>query len=147
MTGYVVLDEGGLVRVAGNCRILPEGALAVVVVGRKPWVPAPGQIGLETAMSIAGLACAMRAQAGGYLVARPASPVPVADGDSVSIPPCPAGTRIEVFDLTGREVMGVIIAEDDGQAETLTFPDPGEYEVEVEAPAPALPSSTRIMIA
>lgn len=137
---YVIIDPAGHVVRTGHLRpgaTLPAGAL--VVVQDPKWVATPGQIGVDHAVSLGELGMMM--QSGDWLVARPSSPQPVASTGQIDVPACPAGTVIEVFDLSGGERMFVEPVATEGWTETFTFADPGRYRVEVSAPAPALPTS------
>lgn len=145
---YVILDAAGCVARAGRVRqgqALPEGALEVVLIGATAFVLGADQIGAQRPLRVGELGGMM--QVAGYLAPRPASPQPLAIAGGVEVPPCPAGTEIEVFDLTGRTRMAQLVAEVEGYTETLQFPDAGTYEVEVRAPAPALPATARVVIA
>ncbi|WP_370303555.1 hypothetical protein [Pseudooceanicola sp.] len=144
---YVILDPAGCVARAGRVRqgqALPEGALEVVLTGAVAFVLGAAQIGAQWPLRVGELGGMM--QVAGYLVPRPASPQPLVSSNSIVVPSCPAGTRIEVFDHSGGERMYLETDAGDGYSETFEFPDPGLYEVEVEAPAPYLPTSVRLEV-
>lgn len=109
-----------------------------------PWSPVGNEIGVTEPTTLAELSQMMRQ--GDYLVTRPLSPQPTSAPGQIVVPPCPAGTRIEVFDMSGKEVMAVVIAETDDFSETFDFPDPGEYIVEVKAPAPARITKAKVVV-
>ncbi|GIT85455.1 hypothetical protein [Roseobacter sp. OBYS 0001] len=81
--------------------------------------------------------------AGGALIERPLSPVVTSAGTFHTIENCPAGTVIEVADISGDEIMAEITST--GQTEVISLPDPGEYQIRVAAPLPALPTQRRII--
>lgn len=161
---WVEIVDGYVLR-AGASRTKPEGALEVVpakpvAVPQEPlldeegieipqpdlilpFAPEPGQIGWDGAMPepVTLSRCMV---SGDVLVPRPWSPVAVAGVGQIVVPPCPAGTKITVYDLSGQDVMTTIIAETDDYEEVFEFPDAGDYEVEVSAPLPHLTSRTRV---
>mgnify|MGYP000073647292 CR=1 FL=1 len=108
------------------------------------WAQPEGQIAVTTVEALRALERGM--VSGKTLVPRPLGPIPAVDGLTVTVPICPAGTRIEVFDLSGDERMYLEVDADDGFSETFNFPDPGLYEVETEAPEPYLPTSVRLEV-
>lgn len=137
---FVVLNPDGTVKRAGSAQVLPIGAVRVTVGS----VAEEGDLGIDHVPSVQALT---RMQAvGGLLQARPAGPQPYVSGTSIVVPSCPAGTRVEVNDLAGGELMHVAAGVAEGYTETFEFPDPGLYEVEVEAPAPYLPTSVRLEV-
>lgn len=137
---FVVLYPDGTVKRAGSAQTLPAGATRVTIGAE----PQEGDLGIDHVPSIQALT---RMQAvDGLLLARPAGPQPYVSGSSIVVPSCPAGTRIEVNDLAGGELMHVETGVAEGYTETFDFPDPGLYEVEVEAPAPYLPTSVRLEV-
>lgn len=162
---YVILNPQGAVEIAGSApagAVLPQGALNVVLArpvsvevtppdGGEPlatlvpWHPADEtQIGISSRLVPSELGKTYRQ--GNLLVHRPLSPQPIGEPGQIRVPPCPAGTQIEIFDMIGGEVMATVIAEDDGFAEVFEFPDPGQYEVEVQAPFPALMTRAKVIV-
>lgn len=88
--------------------------------------------------------CAGCYLSGGVLVSRPASPSPVAvdGGWRVDLP---AGGTVEVYDVSGSEVLARedVVA---GGAYEFALPDTGRYQVTVTAPLPAIPVKTVIEV-
>lgn len=76
---------------------------------------------------------------GGELYPRPMSPDIQSDGTTHSIMDCPAGTVIEVYDVTGGERLDLITVAVSGTSEIISLPDTGTYSIEVQGPMPALP--------
>lgn len=74
----------------------------------------------------------------GALVPRPELNEPSRTGNTWEWV-CPEGTTCEVFDLVGKEQMGV--ASDVAGVLSVELPDPGEYEMIVKPPLPHLPVS------
>jgi len=144
---YVVLDAAGIVARSGKTspgQPGPDGSLEVVRVGNVPWIAEPGQIGTVTALDAAQLNEVM--QAGSFLVPRPAGPQAVVADGVITVSPCPVGTEIEVFDMSGSELMTLIVTDTVDQEESFTFIDIGEYTVEVTPPSPYLMSTARVTV-
>ena len=124
---YVTLDENNLVVSAGQGKTIPTGAMPI-----------------KENYSLNKLGDMM--WNGSQLVPRPNSPMPYLDEGDVVIPACPLGTEIHIFDLVGKERLGIITADTEGFSEVITFPDPGTYDVEVYAPVPYLPTMIRVVL-
>ena len=101
-----------------------------------PFQAREGEIGVLEPMNISELARSYRVNS--LLLKRPLSPQPYQDGNRIIIPSCIAGTKLEVFDISGDEIMGVVITQDDGIDEELEFPSVGDYCIEVTSPLPYL---------
>lgn len=116
-------------------KIAPDGE-TIAETGRSPDMPAGAVLapdGIET------LELAQMMVVGGELYPRPMSPDIQSDGTTHSIMDCPAGTVIEVYDVTGGERLDLITVAVSGTSEVISLPDAGTYSIEVQAPAPALP--------
>ncbi len=126
MTRYAVVDDQDIVTMVGNgsppggAILLPKGAR--VEAGRM-----------------------MRDENGDFIL-RPVSPEPTRDGNDITIPPCPVGTRVEVMDVSGDERMLDFVTDTEGWSETYTLADAGRYQVIVTAPFPALQTVTNFEV-
>jgi len=143
---FVTLAPDGTVWRCGRGAEVPSGALRVVIAPDPAWVAGVGEIGVMDAAQLGELA-RMR-QVGDRLEARASSPLPsLSAPGTVTVGPLPSGSQIEVFDLDGSELMGVIDVAIEDDTRTLTFTVPGRYRIEVAAPIPALPVEWEVEIA
>ena len=146
MIRFVDLGAGGVVLGAFTHPPKHAYALRTVVIVAGPEDLGAGEAGVTEPQPSAFFTTAM-VDGAGMLVARPMGPVPVASAGQIVVPACPAGTRIEVFDMVGRERLALEISVPEGWSDTYSFPDAGRYRVEVEPPAPWLPSAVEIEVA
>ncbi|KEJ93992.1 hypothetical protein SAMN05444149_108109 [Pseudosulfitobacter pseudonitzschiae] len=119
MKHYAIIDQDGFVEGAGF-GVPPVGAVVVDRVGLADLL----------LMHVDG-------EAG--LVPRPAIAAPVLDGDSLSLPSGPVGTRLRVVDRVSDEVLWQAVTDGGLVAHVLTLPDPGSYVVDIEPPLPFVP--------
>lgn len=127
MISFLEFDETGVfVANAGRAKSLPDGALEL-----------PEEMTPREALALYAV--------GGVLIPRPSSPAPVPSDNGWVVRGCEVGTHIEIFDLSGDEVLfdGIV---NEAQDVALSFPDPGQYEVHVFAPLPAFPTKTTIEV-
>ena len=83
---------------------------------------------------------------GDVLTPRPVAPVPVAIEGGWAITDLPDATRVEVYDLTGDELLFSATTEEDGSRVDFALPDAGVYQVNVDAPDPWVDTSTNITV-
>ncbi|MFC6640810.1 MULTISPECIES: hypothetical protein [Sulfitobacter] len=113
---YIVIDQDGLV-VSAGVGIPPVGA---IIVDR-------AEVRDLRRLYVDG--------ANG-LVPRPAVPGATLEGDSLSVPSGPAGTRLRVVDRVSDEILWQHVTEAAGAAHVLTLADPGAYVVDIDPPSP-----------
>ena len=125
MPKYVVIDENGYVTSGGFNQIVPAGAIVIgnEIDGHRLFVD--GENGL---------------------VARPQSPAPVEVIGGYSVADCPTGTRIQVVDTIGDEVLLDYTTITALEVVDFDLPDAGEYCVMVTSPLPYLMTSVRLKI-
>lgn len=121
MIAYAFIDQQGVILRCGKQANLPAGA--VEVQGFTSDLHA-----LTNAMIVDGA-----------VVQRPVSPDVISSGTMHTINDIPAGTRIEVYDLHGSELMEAFTVTEQGATEIINLPDAGKYRIEVVAPLPHLP--------
>lgn len=115
-THYIIIDQDGLVITAGF-GIPPEGAI----------ITDHAELRDLSRLYVDG--------ANG-LVPRPATPSPTLEGDSLSVPSGPSGTRLRVVDRISDEILWEQIADGEVTTYVLTLSDPGIYIVDIDPPAP-----------
>lgn len=128
MTAYVFIESSGVISLAGFGDEVPEGATVI-----------PGYSG-----PINDLARMMVLE--GVLQPRPLSPAVVSSGTVHTVSGMPAGTVIEVYDLTGGEIMGTMTAAADDAVQEITLPDAGSYRIEITAPPPHLMTAVEVTV-
>jgi len=113
---YIIIDQDGLVISAG-CGTPPEGAII---------------------MDRAELRDLSRLYVDGAngLVPRPVVPEPTLEGDSLSVPSGPVGTRLRVVDKVSDEILWESVTDETLTAHDLTLADPGIYVVDIAPPSP-----------
>jgi hypothetical protein len=82
----------------------------------------------------------------GVLTPRPMAPEPVAIEGGWEITELPNGTRVEIHDVTGDEVLFSGTTDQDGSRVEFALPDAGVYQVNVDAPEPYVDTSTEIVV-
>lgn len=117
---YIIIDGDGLVEAAGF-GVAPEGA---VIVGSQ--------------MSPFDLS-RLYVDGENGLVPRPEAASPTIDGDDLSLPSGPEGTRLRVVDRVSDEIMWEQVTDGELAAYVLTLPDAGTYIVDIAPPPPWLP--------
>ena len=80
------------------------------------------------------------------LVARPTLDDLVVVGGTITPPPLPVGTRVEVHDISGEERLLNMVVETDGWCEEIVLPDPGTYAIDIVPPLPFMPVSRKITV-
>lgn len=124
MKSFVTFNDDGTVAQAGTGKYPPPDSY--------PFTPPLQSSALATMM----------------LVPRPASPAAVWDAgaQTLTVPPVPEGTRVEIHDMAGGELMTTLTADADDWSETITITDSGSYSAEVHVPMPFLPALTSFSI-
>lgn len=128
MIAYVITDTNNMVIEAGRSGTLPSGATAVA-----------GYVGPVSAL-------ARMWMSNGTLVARPAAPVVSQTGSQITIADLVSGTKVEVIDIEGDEVMLAITTTDALSTEVIQFSNPGAYQISVVPPLPALQKNIEVTI-
>ena len=123
---YVILDAAGNVVEAGWRRNPPQGA---VIVDASPVIDL----------------ARMYIDGANGLSARPQSPGPVAIEGGYRVSGCPEGTRIQVVDTIGDELLLDYLTAVDQEVVEFSLADAGEYRVMVAAPPPWLPADTMVL--
>lgn len=125
MIKFVYLDGDDCVIGTGQSRVAPANAVEV-----------------EANLSRADLLKMMMVE--GELTARPA-PLTVTSISTVhTVEGCPIGTRIDLFDCLGQEVMISFTTDVDGVDEEINLPDVGNYRIDVTPPPPQLRSIVEV---
>lgn len=80
------------------------------------------------------------------LVPRPTLPPISESGGAWTVSGLPAGTVLEVGDVSGTESMHLEEIAEDGALREFSFPDPGTYEISVIPPLPWMPLIQRVTV-
>ncbi|MDE4297078.1 hypothetical protein PXK56_17975 [Phaeobacter gallaeciensis] len=139
---FVKLGENGVVEQLIRGASLSEdelGALEVIPFNPKinPWAVPADTIMLGQGVDKENVHLGYRTTTG-FLKLRPMLTGQSVTGNTLALPACPAGTVIEVQDLSGGEILHSLTANADGFTDTITFEDTGQYSVEIDPPAPWL---------
>tara|TARA_R110000850_G_scaffold233967_3_gene358855 strand:+ start:664 stop:1050 length:387 start_codon:yes stop_codon:yes gene_type:complete len=112
----------------------PEGFVEAAGFGNPP----EGAIIVDSSLCVFDLSLLYVDGANG-LVPRPTLATPTLDGDDLSIPSGPEGTRLRVVDRLADEVMWEVVTGADLTTHVLTLPDAGTYIVDIDPPMPWVP--------
>lgn len=114
------------------------------VAGAGFGLPPAGAIVMDVTEKVADLA-RLYVDGENGLSPRPEVPTPVLDGDSLSLPAGPVGTRLRVIDPVLDEIMWEAVTDESLTAHVLTLPDAGRYVVDIEPPFPWMPQQAEFI--
>ena len=130
MQRYVIFDAKGAIVGAGMSRVVPPGAIIVP----------------EDDTPIEALARSYVDPQLGIILRQPSSPVAQISGNVVRFSDCPKGTKIEVCDVIGDEVLFDYVTVNDLELVELQLVDGGDYQITSRAPWPYFPHIMRVQL-